>query len=104
MDIVIKDNQLKLLLQKDLVASRIRELLDKTNDFIDIQEEYSVITLDMTAVNNIDSKGVTFVIGLYKTAEKNGKEFKTIGLNNDVYGLFRLMNLNKIFQVELAEV
>ena len=102
MEMTIKDGQLELLLQADLVASRISELVAKTNDFIHIPEEYYIITLNMSAVKNIDSKGVTFVVGLYKTAENNSKEFKAIGLSEDVYGLFQLMKLNKIFQIELA--
>ena len=101
MEMMIKEGQLELILQYDLVASRISGLVKKTNEFLETQEEYFIIVLDMSAVKNIDSKGVTFVVGLYKTAENKGLEFKAIGLTEDVFGLFQLMKLNEIFQTEL---
>ncbi|MGE5417282.1 MAG: STAS domain-containing protein [Acidobacteriota bacterium] len=99
----VLDDKLMLTLQDRLVASRVEQLVEKAHDFLDaIDNGVSTVVLDLKGVSDVDSRGVTFVVGLYKETQRRNKGFKVIGANEDVYWLFNLMKLNEVFDVEKA--
>lgn len=84
----------------DLVANVVRNNLDKAKATIDNNSSFDSVTLDISNVDSIDSIGVTFVVGLYKTSVENNKKFKVMGASEDIVNLFSLMRLDEIFTVE----
>lgn len=95
------DDILMLTLQDRLVASRVELLVEKAHNYLNaLDNGVSTVVLDLKGVKDVDSRGITFVVGLYKEAQRRNKRFKVIGANEDVYWLFNLMKLNEVFDVE----
>ncbi|MBM7866066.1 STAS domain-containing protein [Heliobacterium gestii] len=95
-------DRLILLLDADLTANRAKEIVDEAKRRVAEHEEYNQLVMDLTRVQYIDSTGISFIIGLYKSTCSTGKTFKLTGLNQDLLGLFRLMKLDKIFDMSAA--
>ena len=57
------------------------------------------VVLDLTGVEQIDSLGITLVLGLFKTCQKAGKPFSIEGVKPDLMRVFRLFNLAKFFPI-----
>lgn len=100
MEKIIKDKQLILKLKSDLVASRLEELVSKARNYFVDEKNYEHVIIDLSEIEKVDSKGVTFVIGVYKNTMVMGKKFKVIGVNADIYWLFQLMKFDTLFIVE----
>ncbi|MZP29961.1 STAS domain-containing protein [Heliobacterium undosum] len=95
-------DRLILLIDTDLTANRVKEIVDEAKRRVAQQGEYDKLVIDLTRVQYIDSTGISFIIGLYKSTCGNGKNFRLTGLNEDLLGLFRLMKLDKIFDMSAA--
>ena len=54
-------------------------------------------------VEQIDSLGITLVLGLFKSCQKSGIKFSIQGVNPDIMRVFKLFNLPKFFPVIEAE-
>lgn len=95
------DDMLILQAKGDLTAYRVGEILENARAVVKKHDEkgYTDIVLDLKGVDVIDSMGITFVVGLYKTAASMGKKFRVIGLNKEIHRLFRIMKLDRIFAV-----
>ena len=100
MEKIIKDNQVIFKFKSDLVASRLEELVSKARNYFTEETNYQEVVIDLSDIQKVDSKGVTFVISIYKNTLSMGKKFKVIGVNADVYWLFQLMKLDTLFPVE----
>jgi anti-anti-sigma factor len=85
----------------DLVASQLQEYVMNPVDFFDHPEEYREVVLDISMVNNIDSTGITFIIGLFKAAANKGKKFFVKGMHPEIYHVFQLIKLDEAFDIEL---
>ena len=57
------------------------------------------VVLDLAAVEQIDSLGITLVLGLFKTCQKAGTPFSIEGVKPDLMRVFRLFNLPKFFPI-----
>jgi len=60
------------------------------------------VVLNLEAVDQIDSLGITLVLGLFKSSQKAGAVFSIEGVNPDIFRVFRLFNLPKFFSVTEA--
>ena len=98
----LQEDKLILQAQFDLVSSKVQEYVMRSVDFFDVAGEFNEVILDISIVDNIDSTGITFVIGLYKAAINKGKKFHVIGMHADIYHVFQLIKLNEIFDIEMA--
>lgn len=85
--------------EKDLIAPNIKEFENQFERFIEEGDEYDEYVVEMSEVKNIDSVGITFVIGIFKKVTKDGSLFRVTGCNDDVKSLFRLMNLDDFFDI-----
>jgi anti-sigma B factor antagonist len=95
-----KGEALRLKPKGDLVASTVdpqREAMMKA-----LQTADKAVVLDLSDSKQIDSLGITLVLGLFKSCQKSGKAFSIEGVNSDILRVFRLFNLTKFFPV--AEV
>lgn len=96
----VHEETMNLVLERDLIATNVKTLNMKLMEYIDEFEEVSEIILDMDIVDNIDSVGVTFVINLYKSVTREGKNFRVVHCSDDIKQLFKLMKLEDFFELE----
>lgn len=97
----LQGEQLMIQAQFDLVASQLQEYVMNPIDFFDHPDEYHEVALDISMVNNIDSTGITFIVGLFKAAANKGKKFRVKGMHPDIYHVFQLIKLDEAFEIEL---
>jgi anti-anti-sigma factor len=91
---------LRLTPKSDLVASTVeghRTSLSKA-----IEDASGTVVLDLSAVEQVDSLGITLVLGLFKSCQKAGIAFSIEGVKPDILRVFRLFNLTKFFSVAEA--
>ncbi|MBN2796406.1 MAG: STAS domain-containing protein [Clostridia bacterium] len=61
-------------LQEDLISIYIKELVDKVKSLIlNNLDSFETLIINLDVVENMDSIGVTFLIGVFKTLEQYGK-------------------------------
>ncbi|BEP29863.1 STAS domain-containing protein [Helicovermis profundi] len=100
----IENDAIYIKMQKDLVAPNISEFKSKIVDFLedneDESEDLDEVILNLSEIDNIDSMGVTFVVGLYKSVVKEGKSFRIEGCSDDIKQLFKLMKLDEFFDID----
>ena len=92
-----KDEVLRLKPKVDLVASTVE--VQRSSMMKALESEQGAIVLDLTAVEQIDSLGITLVLGLFKTCQKAGTPFSIEGVKPDIMRVFRLFNLPKFFPI-----
>lgn len=97
----LQEDKLIIQAQFDLVASQLQEYVMNPVDFFDHPAEYNEVILDISMVNNIDSMGITFIVGLFKAAANKGKKFHVKGMHQDIYHVFQLIKLDGAFDIEL---
>ncbi len=63
----LEDSILTLTLQEDLIATNVRDFKSIIEKYLqDEMGNVDEVVLDLSACENIDSVGVTFVVGVYK--------------------------------------
>lgn len=92
-------DQLRLVIKEGLTANNVSAYKNQFEHVLKEAEGYQGLILDMGHTDNIDSVGVTFVIGLYKRMKGLEKTFKVVGASQDVQMLFRLMKLDAFFEM-----
>ncbi|MCX7712005.1 MAG: STAS domain-containing protein [Clostridia bacterium] len=104
MERTILENNLVLTPESDIVSSKVKELVEAAKKHMNTEEKYQGVILNLGKVSMIDSIGITFVIGLYKSASNMGKGFKVSGLNTDIKQLFGIMRLDQVFEIEATQI
>lgn len=94
------DGVLRLNPKGDLVASTVEALRESLLKAL--EEADGPVVLDLGASRQIDSLGITLVLGLFKTCQQKGLAFSIEGVNTDILRVFRLFNLTKFFPVTEA--
>ncbi len=97
---MVEDSIVKLILEKDLTANNIEQFREDLDRFLSDEDDMAEVDVDLTNTKNIDSVGVTFIVGLYKQLKNEGILFRITGASEDVKSLFRLMKLDKLFELE----
>lgn len=90
---------MRLILIDGLTANNVAKFNLKIDDLFRSEMNFSEIVLDLGNIKNIDSLGVTFVIGLYKRTESVYKKFGISGASSDILSLFKLMKLDQFFEM-----
>ncbi|MDR3671045.1 MAG: STAS domain-containing protein [Holophaga sp.] len=88
---------LRLAPKVDLVASTVEIQRGAMMKALDSRQ--GAVVLDLSAVEQIDSLGITLVLGLFKTCQKAGNPFRIEGVRADIMRVFRLFNLPKFFSI-----
>jgi anti-anti-sigma factor len=91
------EQALRLKPKVDLVASTVeaqRETMMKA-----LEAGPRAVVLDLEGVEQLDSLGITLVLGLFKTCQKAGTPFSIEGVKPDIMRVFRLFNLPKFFPI-----
>ncbi|MDP2875903.1 MAG: STAS domain-containing protein [Holophaga sp.] len=94
------DGTVRLNPNGDLVASTVEVLRDGMLTALD-SAKLSVV-LDLSSTKQIDSLGITLVLGLFKSCQKKELAFSIEGANTDLLRVFKLFNLTKFFPIAEA--
>jgi len=94
---VIED-RMTIFLEEDLIAPNVKEFNQFVSDNLLDLDELDEVVLNLGSVENIDSIGVTFVIGLYKSVQKDGLGFAIADASDNVRQLFKLMKLEDLLE------
>ena len=95
----IIEGKLTMKLEFDLTANNVTKINSNLDALLAENTDFQVFELDMDNTENIDSVGVTLVIGLYKRIKGLQKTFCICGANSDVQNLFKLMKLDQFFEM-----
>ena len=93
-------NKIEMLIQEDLVAHNVDDFRRDISHREDFLEDADVLTVDIAGAQNIDSVGISFLLGMYRKMYLEGKEFYITGASEDIMKLFQLMKLDEILEVE----
>ncbi len=97
----VADGVLRLNPRGDLVASTVEGLRDAMLKAL--EKAAGPVVLDLSATRQIDSLGITLVLGLFKTCQQKRLAFSIEGVSADIHRVFRLFNLTRFFPVQEAE-
>lgn len=64
-----------------------------------INQSESNLTLNLSGINFIDSSGFETLLSLYKVAKLNNSNLKLINLSEDLVELIKLVELDRVFQL-----
>jgi len=95
-----ENDNLFLVPEADLVASRIEEI---RNFFLSALKEHpdeANVTLDAKGVEVIDSLGVNLIIGLYKEVSSNDKTLKIINAGEKFMKIANFFRFKSILTIE----
>lgn len=90
-----------LIVDKPIVASTIDELRQKFTDRIELHPES--LTLDLAAVDMIDSMGLGLLVATHNSLLKRGCRLQLVNVSPDVYKLMTTMRLHKHFEIQKSE-
>jgi anti-anti-sigma factor len=91
---------LRILASGDLLASSVE---GERTRLLGLLEGVAVpVVLDLAQVKEIDSLGITLVLGVYKTCQKRGLAFSLTGVHPEIMRVFRLFSLPKLFPIQEA--
>jgi anti-anti-sigma factor len=94
------DGTVRLNPKGDLVASTVEILRD---GMLKAMGEAKVaVVLDLSSTKQIDSLGITLVLGLFKSCQKQAVAFSIEGASPDLLRVFKLFNLTKFFPIAEA--
>lgn len=77
-----------------LSAPQLRPAIDSI-----LAENPKVVVVDLSALRMIDSSGVGAIVSLYKRHKAAGGEFKLAGLAGQPLAIFKVLKLDRVFQI-----
>jgi anti-anti-sigma factor len=96
----VENKSMHIKFEEDLIAPNVKEFEKKVTRYFEEEPDLEEVVIDMSSIKNIDSVGITFIIGMFRDVTKDGSLFKVTGCNNDIKQLFRLMKLDDFFDIE----
>ena len=94
----VTEDRMTILLEEDLIAPNVKEFNHFVSENLMELDELDEVVLNLSSVENIDSIGVTFVIGLYESVLKDGLGFAIADASENVRQLFKLMKLEDLLE------
>ena len=85
----------------DIVASMAEEFRAELLKFV--EEGVKELTADLDGVGMVDSVGMGVLIAAHNSLQKNDGVFTVINASEDIYKLFKVMRLDRHFEVKMAE-
>ena len=93
-----KGDVLRLKPKVDLVASTVEVQRAAMMKALEVRQ--TAVVLDLALVEQIDSLGITLVLGLFKSCQKTGASFAIEAVKPDIMRVFKLFNLPKFFSIQ----
>ncbi|MGE5786411.1 MAG: STAS domain-containing protein [Myxococcales bacterium] len=82
----------------ELDATTVAELRPQLNAIAD--ELPSRVEVDLSRLRLVDSSGVGAIIALFKRVRANGNAFVVTGVNGQPLSIFKVLRLDKVFDIE----
>ncbi|WDN88149.1 anti-sigma B factor antagonist [Desulfosarcina sp. BuS5] len=85
----------------DIVASMAEEF--RAELLKSVEGGVKELTADLDGVRMVDSVGLGVLIAAHNSLQKNDGVFIVINASEDIYKLFKVMRLDRHFEVKMAE-
>ncbi len=85
----------------DIVASMAEEF--RAELLKSVEGGVKELTADLDGVGMVDSVGLGVLIAAHNSLQKNDGVFTVINASEDIYKLFKVMRLDRHFEVKMAE-
>ena len=92
-----QDNQIVLSLVGQLDALSAPELMPTIDSVV--AQKRSMIIVDLTGLDLIDSSGVAAIVALYKRCKGAGGKLQVTGARDQPLAIFKLLRMDKVFQM-----
>ncbi len=96
-EILIEGDSAVVVPQHDIVSTMVNEFRQELKELID--KGVNDVTLDLSAVEMMDSIGMGLLIAAYNSLRKRQGKLKLVNVTNDILGLLRTMRLDKHFEI-----
>ena len=96
-----KDKEAVVVPEKDIVAAEVQNLRTELIDLINSKADRIII--DLSKVEMIDSSGIGVFISTQNSLKKINGSLKVIGISPDILKMFKIMRLDKHFEVSGRE-
>ena len=100
MEIKIENGVAHCLVKKNLITPNIKDLVETMQKGLNEETAFNTVVIDFTVSNSIDSMGITFLVGVYKTYKEKGMTVELKGVTPAMLNLFKIMRLDKIFEID----
>lgn len=91
------DNELVLKIGGQLDALSASELMPTVDKII--AEKRSVIVVELSDLELIDSSGVAAIVALYKRNKAAGGKLRVVGAKDQPLAIFKLLRMDKVFNM-----
>ena len=96
----IVDDVCVVTLQGDVVTSSVQTLKKLFMEILNSVEDVKILEVKMNEVNEIDSQGLNFFIGLQIECEKRKLKLQLVECNSNVGKIFAVFKLNNLFGIK----
>jgi anti-anti-sigma factor len=91
----------EISIEGELVATTLDRARNKVKELI--SDGVTLLTINMSRSNAIDSAGIGFIAATHNSLEKNSGELKLKGLSKDMYDFFVCLRMHTHFAIETRE-
>lgn len=100
MNITIENGVANCVITTSLVTVNVKDMVEIAKKRLEGDEMYDSVVINLEASESVDSMGITFLIGMYKTITAKGKTISLSGVSEEMMNLFKIMKLDEIFAFE----
>lgn len=83
---------------RDIVSSMVLEFREELRAIVD--QEDTLLTLDLDGVEMIDSMGLGVLIAAHNSLSKRNAQLELINISNDILNLMKNMRLDRHFSIK----
>jgi anti-sigma B factor antagonist len=94
----INGNTITIEIAGELDATTVAELRPELNAIADNQPRR--VEVNLKGLRMVDSSGVGAIISLFKRVRANGNSFVVSGVNGQPLSIFRVLRLDKVFDIQ----
>lgn len=99
MQIMIQDRTAFCDAPAELTATGIPQMVADVKASLNGWENFDLVCVNLSATEHIDSMGLTFLIGLYKTCALQNKPVKLTGYSDSLFDIFKIMKFDELFEL-----
>lgn len=100
LNVVAQDNQVRIEIAGNIDERGAEEMKRR---FLDLDlAALKEVVLDFSGVTFIGSSGIGKLLLLYKSLAPHGGTVRIDNMSKDIYTMFKVVKLDKIFQISLA--
>ena len=97
-EVIVASDRLQVIWSGKLEANDVQDIQEKLIEYI--HTGYRAITIDLSALDYIDYHGIGVLLAIHKVALQHGIIIEIKGQHGMVKELFRLIRLDKVFEIK----